>query len=1316
MNQTITNGGSVTMTVRETEASSYEPGTWLTDLEQALKYAKAENKQIFKLAYFDTCPYYQHMKNELLSNPDFMNYIKENYILLEDSDAAASPVVLIYDTDGELITSRAGYEKGGSISYWMDWVKIFPGEGTGVLIDSKGTAYDSKTSLLSGASITKDETVWVTKDGITSDLVLSSGTLEVFSGGTAIATTVRNIGEMHSISGTVKDTVLSSGGHLYVHHSGLAEDSVISAFGGLFLWNGGTADRTIIHNSGMLFIEENGIANSTFLNKFGYMYVSSGGTANHTDVNGGNLFLSQGGVIDSTVVSNGYIFASARSEANDTLLQGGWMFTNGTANNTVLDGGDAIISAGGTANDSIVQKGTLYIETGASASNTILHSGDLWLYESAVHKGSIQTLSGGIVSAFSGSVIDFTLSGRSAQDEYLINDLSCISGTPDYTVTVAGTQENGTYNLAQNAENFEGSITLKVNQQSVGTLTLDAGSLSYNNSIYELQLSSGNLTLKIQRPTVTIYSGGNALKQGVFFSGEIISSGHNMHISSGGRAENTTVENYGTVNVYHGGTISRTTLNNGKLYVSSGGKADTITVNKNGFVSIASAASAAGATVHSGGSMQIKSGGTATELLENGGNVNVQSGAKVTFASNTISGLTLASTVMTVHSNTSAVDTTIGSNANLIIYSGGSANRTNIDGGHITVSSGGNASGITLNNGSMAVSFNGNGSGITLNNGSMAVYSGGNASEITLNNGSMTVYFGGNASEIKENGGAVYVENGANVSFAANTVSGLTVTDRMTVHSNTTANGITLNGKMDVYSGGKASNTTVNSGASLSLLETGGKAVKTYVSGKLQVQGEANYTSVYSGGSVYVFSGGSMYGVNLYSSGRLVVYDGGKVDQLFYNAKGAAFISSGGTLTNTTVNSSGTLTVYAGGNVTNVELKNGGTLQYYGGTCYNVKVLYGGSVTIQSGAVLNNHIASGGNITVNKGGIASSCITKSGGVLHVRGSANDTSLMTNGSMYVYKDGIAANTVTSYGAKLLVMGEITNTNMQRGTVTSVYSGGVAAVNKVDYGSYLILASKGKASDTTVSSGGGLTVMSGAIAEDNVIYGTLNCNNGGILSGETVIHGRANLAGNAVVTNGTALTFDLSNRTASAMEESYREAMLNSYYVAREADMTISASADQENGSYILANWAGAANQRTFTLEVDGTEVGTFTVNESLTYHGKTYTLYCFDDATNSKALTLKICDAVSTDASGWNDLGTGDFNGDGMEEQLYSDGTHLFLQGGFELGTLSGTEEFAGIADYNLDGADDLLVHNTATDEMTAWLIKDRTLCGTLAIA
>ena len=288
-------------------------------------------------------------------------------------------------------------------------------------------------------------------------------------------------------------------------------------------------------------------------------------------------------------------------------------------------------------------------------------------------------------------------------------------------------------------------------------------------------------------------------------------------------------------------------------------------------------------------------------------------------------------------------------------------------------------------------------------------------------------------------------------------------------------------------------------------------------------------------------------------------------------------------------------------------------------------------------------------------------------------------------------------------------------MQRGTVVSVYQGGSAAGNRVDYGSYLIVDSGASVSNTTVSSGGGLTVMAGAAASNNEIYGTLNCNNGGILLGETTIHSRANLAGSAVVTNDTEITFDVSGRSASAMQESYREAMLNSYYVARDADMNISVAADQDFGSYILANWALEAQKDTFTLTVDGTEVGTFSTTESLTYNGKTYSLYCFDDATNSKALTLQVSNA---NTGIWLEIDSGDFDGDGIEEALVLNGTDLLAQAEetLWLGILSGTEEIASIADYNNDGTDDLLVHNTATDEMTAWLVKDGSTFGTLAIA
>ena len=462
--------------------------------------------------------------------------------------------------------------------------------------------------------------------------------------------------------------------------------------------------------------------------------------------------------------------------------------------------------------------------------------------------------------------------------------------------------------------------------------------------------------------------------------------------------------------------------------------------------------------------------------------------------------------------------------------------------------------------------------------------------------------------------------------------------------------------------------------------------------------------------------------VHVYSGG-LLIKDGVSFDNEHITSDHLMYVTSGGIANNTTVDG-GSLAVHEGAKVTGVTFRNGGTMNYYGGTAYNVELGYGGIMTIESGAVRSGQIVDKGKMFVSNGGTASGAIIKNGGVQHVLfgGSADDTQIWLNGIVQVSSGAVVTDMLTKHGAKVHVFGgTISNTTMERG-ITSVYQGGKAVETEVGYGAYLMLGftsdgCSGVASsyDTTVLSGGGLTVMSGAVAEDNVIYGTLNCNNGGILLGETTIHSRANLAGNAVVTKETSITFDVSERSASAMKESYREAMLNSYYVAREADMTISVSADQAEGSYILANWALEAKKGTFTLEVDGTEVGTFSTTKSLTYDGKTYSLYCFDDATNSKALTLKVCDAVAMD--NWTELGSGDFDGDGIEESLVSDGTNLYAASeDLWLGNLSGTEEIASIADYNNDGTDDLLIHNTATDQMTAWLVKDGTTYSTLAIA
>ncbi|MBQ7402342.1 MAG: hypothetical protein IJW05_02760 [Lentisphaeria bacterium] len=877
---------------------------------------------------------------------------------------------------------------------------------------------------------------------------------------------------------------------------------------------------------------------------------------------------------------------------------------------------------------------------------------------------------------------------------------------------------------------------------SGGILQVSSGGSVYETTVFggRMRVSSGG-----RGHYTTIRSNGNVWNYG-YQSGTMVSSGGKLNVfglenvltvysggstavGSGGSLFDTDIQYKGTASILSGGTANYSYVD-GELYVSSGGTAENPQIYDGGRLHVYG--SAKKVRVSSGGyfvgygscymsDVDIRSGvgyicGVGSDVSVDGGELYIESGGVVTSASVYNNGWLLVSSAGTLNSaslSSSGFAGVLsgGTAENPQIYDGGrlyvygSAFRTSVwNGGMVTVSDGGVVESASIE-GSMWIGSNAVASYVY-------VRSGGNVSAVQqgavislgwiFSGGKLMVGSGGSGNEIYVNGGTVNFENGGS-------------------------------GAVDIYSGG-----IVN-------VSSGGSTRYARVSqGAMTVFGEADNTSVFSGGVVNASSGGSLSNVTLFSSGSLKVLSGGIVRNLIYNGSAYASIYDKGMITKADIKSNGVMYVYSGGHSVSASLSsggsmvvgtgglasrttiaNGGLLKNYGGSVTYTDLLAGGVMTVESGVRLSNQNVRG-TLIVSNGGVVSNCKPISGGVIDVLsgGSADDTKMMTNGRMYVSSNGIVTDTVTSYGAKIHVLGgSLYNTHMQRGTITSVYEGGVVSGTRVDYGSYLMIgftdytcSGVASAYDTVVSSGGGLTVMSGTVAEDSVINGTLNCNNYGKLTGDiTIGTGRVNIAGNAIVGSDASLIFDVSERSASAMQESYREAMLNSYYVARKADMTISVSADQAEGSYILANWALEAKKGTFTLEVDGTEVGTFSTTKSLTYDGKTYSLYCFDDSTNSKALTLKVCDATSTDA--WTDLGSGDFDGDGIEESLVSDGTNLYAASeDLWLGNLSGTEEITSIVDYNNDGTDDLLIHNTATDQMTAWLIKDGATYSTLAIA
>ena len=90
--------------------------------------------------------------------------------------------------------------------------------------------------------------------------------------------------------------------------------------------------------------------------------------------------------------------------------------------------------------------------------------------------------------------------------------------------------------------------------------------------------------------------------------------------------------------------------------------------------------------------------------------------------------------------------------------------------------------------------------------------------------------------------------------------------------------------------------------------------------------------------------------------------------------------------------------------------------------------------------------------------------------------------------------------------------------------------------------------------------------------------------------------------------------------------------------------------------------------------------------------------------------------------GWNVVGFGDFNGDGTDDVLLSDGINLAgwqiengqSVGDFWFGPLSGCN-FLGSSDYNSDGSDDFLVSDPGSN-YAVWTVNNGAISGSIAIA
>ena len=332
---------------------------------------------------------------------------------------------------------------------------------------------------------------------------------------------------------------------------------------------------------------------------------------------------------------------------------------------------------------------------------------------------------------------------------------------------------------------------------------------------------------------------------------------------------------------------------------------------------------------------------------------------------------------------------------------------------------------------------------------------------------------------------------------------------------------------LEVY--GSADDTSVLSGGSASVL-SGGKMVVTQVAESAFLDvcgGVANSTTVLGGGRVLVSSGGSANVNSIKSGGSMTVGASGRAS-LVANSGGILTVSSA-TLNNVTV-SGNTNKWY--GETAMARMNVSGKGNIIGGSAVNACriMVYSGGVVSNFVAHTSTHLYAYANALISggevhcanlevRGGTVRHTLVNSGGLLNftrvMSGQAVSVTIGSKGSAYIGSGGTMTDTLVSGhdGGSAVVIASsgaaLRTTVMSLGTLSlrtvNTYVPSVTSTT-LSKGGNLILSNGGLALSTTISSGG-LAIVSGGVLSDTVQFdtGRTSVYKGGVASGATLNSG-------------------------------------------------------------------------------------------------------------------------------------------------------------------------------------------------------------------
>ena len=458
---------------------------------------------------------------------------------------------------GQLIVSAGGRTDSSTINGELaEMIVVSNGSANNTLVKNNGALYASAGAKLTNVNIdsTGSLIMNVTKDNILTGT--SHGKSVLVSNGVISNVTIYSGRYMDVASNwTAYDTVVSATGYyatnakMYVLEGGSAVRTEIK-HGQLIVSAGGRTDSSTINGElAEMIVVSNGSANNTLVKNNGALYASAGAKLTNVNIDstgslimnvtkdniltgtshGKSVLVSNGVISNVTIYSGRYMDVASNWTAYDTVVSAtGYYATNakmyvlegGSAVRTEIKHGQLIVNSGArtnsaTANGSLTE--ILVKGAGYASNTTVKNGGKMYVSNGGVAGGSLNIANGGQVIVSAGGKIDFTVKNHTPTADYLVNDLSLITGAPTYTITVSANQSSGTYKLAQNAAALTGALSIGDSSASYGTITVNGADFTHNGIRYSLDSAGGNLTLTVIAPSSIQNLQGNA--NGISWSG-----------------------------------------------------------------------------------------------------------------------------------------------------------------------------------------------------------------------------------------------------------------------------------------------------------------------------------------------------------------------------------------------------------------------------------------------------------------------------------------------------------------------------------------------------------------------------------------------------------------------------------------------------------------------------------------------------------------------------------------------------------------------------------------------------------------------------